>query len=250
MTESHDIRRYEEISNNAWPALKTVQYDGWILRFARGVTKRANSINLLYPSTIPPAEKVAFCEKICRHESVAPCFKVTPAAEPSGIDGLLAGQGYGIRAEISFQTLPISARETTFHDDIRISSAIRPAWIDHFIRMNGFDAARRPVYAAIMRQVVTPMCMVTLEKEGAVAGVGLGVVEGRHLGIFDIVVAAEHRRLGAGRTIVGSILSWGAGQGAKVAYLQVLTDNLPALNLYDEMGFREIYRYWYRMKDG
>ena len=58
------VRQFEEISNNAWPALQTIHYDGWILRFANGVTKRSNSVNMLYHSTLDPVEKIEFCEDI------------------------------------------------------------------------------------------------------------------------------------------------------------------------------------------
>ncbi len=42
------ISLIEEISMNAYPALKTVVYDEWILRFANEHTNRTNSINPTY----------------------------------------------------------------------------------------------------------------------------------------------------------------------------------------------------------
>jgi hypothetical protein len=46
------VRQFEELTINTWPSLQTCCYDGWILRFARGYTRRANSVYPLYDSSI------------------------------------------------------------------------------------------------------------------------------------------------------------------------------------------------------
>ena len=38
------ITTLEELSINAWAPLKSMNYDGWVIRMANGYTKRANSI--------------------------------------------------------------------------------------------------------------------------------------------------------------------------------------------------------------
>ena len=42
------IRYLEELSLNALPSLENIFLDGWVVRFANGYTKRANSVNPLY----------------------------------------------------------------------------------------------------------------------------------------------------------------------------------------------------------
>ena len=120
--------------------------------------------------------------------------------------------------------------------------------MDDFIRMNEFDPTRKSTYIAIMKQLFLPKCLISLSRNQKTIGVGLGVVEGRFIGLFDIVVDKAYRNTGLGYLIVENIMRWGRKQGASMAYLQVLTDNSPAIRLYEKMGFKEAYRYWYRMK--
>lgn len=242
------VRRFEEISNNAWPALQTMQYDGWILRFANGVTKRSNSVNLLYPSTLDPEKKIDFCESLYQSQNIPPCFKITSMAEPSDIDQRLASRGYLIHSTISFQSLDISAISAAPISEIRIDTEMNSRWMDDFIRMNDFERERKPTYVGIMEQLKLKKCLISLTRENKTIGVGLGVAEGSYLGLFDIVVDKAYRNTGVGFLIVENILRWGRKQGSETAYLQVMVNNVPANKLYEKMGFRERYRYWYRMK--
>jgi hypothetical protein len=71
------IRNIEEISLNALPSLQTLLVDGWVLRFANGYTKRANSINPLYASTSNVEAKIQFCEEAYRCSNLPVVFKMT-----------------------------------------------------------------------------------------------------------------------------------------------------------------------------
>ncbi|MEK6439292.1 GNAT family N-acetyltransferase [Pseudonocardia sp. T1-2H] len=51
---------------------------------------------------------------------------------------------------------------------------------------------------------------------------------------------------GAARSILASLAGWATARGADGIYLQVESDNDPALRLYDNTGFTEVCGYHYR----
>jgi ribosomal protein S18 acetylase RimI-like enzyme len=83
---------------------------------------------------------------------------------------------------------------------------------------------------------------------GLIIGCGLGVIENQYIGLFDIVIDKQFRNQGFGQTLIENILRWGKSKGAETGYLQVLTDNASAIRLYEKVGFKEAYTYWYRIK--
>src|SRR4051812_28687177 len=96
------IRDMEERSINAWPALQTLLYDGWVLRFSNRYTRRANSVNPLYPSTLGINQKISACEQFYGRHGLNTVFKMTAQSTP-GLDALLAEQGYWPDAHTSVQ---------------------------------------------------------------------------------------------------------------------------------------------------
>ncbi len=247
------IRNLEELALNAWPALQTVACDGWLLRFAEGYTRRANSVNPLYPSMLDLDEKVAWCEQFYSERGLPVVFKLTDAAQPPGLDARLANKGYVLDAPTAVQTLVLSHRQDPSMASepalpILVRDALTDAWLDAFCAMSGISERNHAVLVRLLANIVPAHGYASVPDGGRIVACGLGVVQAGALGLFDLVTDPERRRRGFGRRVVEGLLAWGKERGATLAYLQVMRQNTPALRLYAALGFAERYGYWYRVK--
>jgi ribosomal protein S18 acetylase RimI-like enzyme len=113
--------------------------------------------------------------------------------------------------------------------------------------MNGVASRQRPTLKAILGNILPETCFMSLVDGAETVACGLGVLEGPYIGLFDIVTHPARRGQGLGTKLIHNILSWARARGAQTAYLQVMLENGPALRLYDKLGFKELYQYWYRV---
>ncbi|MCJ7701680.1 MAG: hypothetical protein MUO62_08870, partial [Anaerolineales bacterium] len=122
------IRSIETVSMNAWPALREEFYDGWVLRFSKGYTKRANSVNVLGESSLDLAEKISTCEAAYQREDLAAIFRLTPLSPPD-LDGLLESRGYRRLDPTGVMTLDL--REWIDHpgEAALLQESSRDAWL-------------------------------------------------------------------------------------------------------------------------
>jgi ribosomal protein S18 acetylase RimI-like enzyme len=248
MIRSDFIRRIEETSFNAWPALQTLFYDGWLLRFANDYTKRANSVNGLYAGCLPTAEKVAYCERMYQGQRQRPIFRLTPLVDRHDLDPHLQQRGYGFVDHTSVQLLDLRNWKPQGSSRTKVLSGPGgiDAWLQAFHRLNPQrrDAA---THKLLLQNVLGALCLMVLKAKEEIVACGLAVADGPFVGLFDIVTAAEKRRQGYGLEMTTSLLTWGRSMNARHAYLQVIKDNHPALSLYRQLHFEPSYDYWYRV---
>lgn len=242
------IQTLEEASFRAWPAAEQQTYDGWVLRFAGGYTKRANSVNPLYPGHEDVQEKITRCEQLYLSRNLKPVFRLTPLAFPANLDETLARRGYVYKDPTSVQALDLSMWQARSSEGVQCWPEVSTGWLNSFMQISAMPMPQP--HLDILTRIAPSKCFAVLHRQDRPVACGLGVLEGEYVGLFDVVTAPAERRKGYGRELVSTILSWARSNGAQTAYLQVLTFNRPALNLYERLGFREIYQYWYRIKEG
>jgi ribosomal protein S18 acetylase RimI-like enzyme len=244
------ISSLEELSLNAWPALQTLMYDGWVLRFANGYTKRANSINPLYArcSSLDIDQKLDFCESVFRSQKLPVILKITPSIFPSNLDEILQARGYRKDSLTSVQILEMSPAKSQSPSAVEIREDLSDEWLDGYCRMSAVSAVNRETQQRMLMNMLPRHCYAAFKIDDRQIACGLGVLQSGYIGLFDIVTDEAFRGRGFGQQVVAAILAWGQQYGAENAYLQVMLNNSPALRLYSKIGFIEQYQYWYRIK--
>ncbi|MCL1844910.1 MAG: GNAT family N-acetyltransferase [Defluviitaleaceae bacterium] len=78
---------------------------------------------------------------------------------------------------------------------------------------------------------------------------GSAVIERGCMGLLNVVVDERLRRKGYGTELCVALLSAAKQKQAHIAYLQVEQANAPAIRMYEGLGYKKIYSYWYRVRN-
>jgi GNAT superfamily N-acetyltransferase len=240
------IRQIEEAGMNAWPTHQQMLYDGWLLRFANGYTKRANSVMPVYESSLYVDEKIDYSEEIYHQMGLPPVFRLTPLA-PESLDPALQVRGYKTLHPTRVLTLPLKNWTIPVPKENLIRELPLEQWMGVFSEISGSLVEKQPAHAQILRNILNPYLTAALEISGKWVACGLGVLERDWFGLFDIVTHPDYRQQGFATQLIAGMLDWAISQGARKSYLQVMENNAPALRLYDKLGYVDAYGYWYRV---
>lgn len=241
------VSQIESATLSAWPALRQAHDGLWIWRYARGFTKRGNSIQCLDPSDGAYAElRLRRLAELSRQHRIPPVFRVTPLTAPEiteVLDGLQwdeFDQSLVMAMEMPDEDYPVDFNARTF-------DPTDPEWYKAQAHMSGYD----PDQVEILREIVgTIACeakgILVYHKAGLPVAAALAAVSGE-IGIYlNVVTHSSARGMGYGRAVMSAALNWARSAGANHSAIQVLADNEVALNLYASLGFGEVYPYTYR----
>ncbi|GAA3410489.1 GNAT family N-acetyltransferase [Paenibacillus hodogayensis] len=241
-------KHLEEITLNTWPAQQTLLLHGWVLRYAGGYTKRANSVSPLYkPEGKSAEELISLCEAFYSGCVLDTVFKITPYTEPDDLDERLHRKGYAVADPSSVRVLdlervPEPDREAVWQE------RLDDEWLDGLARLNGLSLRDRELTRDMLKNSALRQGFFRLMEHGSTVACGLGVVHNGYVGLYDIVTDVRYRRRGMAQQLILNILAWGKRVGARASFLQVVDRNEAAVALYDKLGYEEVYTYKYRIK--
>ena len=246
MSDFPSITQIEAATLSAWPAISTMLDGLWLARFARGYTKRSNSVQCLDVSddADAPARLQRLIDLYLLND-LPPIFRVTPLAGPRVIAALDA-DGWTRFGETQVLAMPLD-KAFEEPDNCRVMEATDPNWIEALARLIEANPRELGILTQILG-LIAPRAAGILIRDGAGDDVAAAMaVNAGGIGVYlNVVTRVDARGKGYGRGAMHAALNWTRTAGATHAALQVVSDNAPAVNLYGSLGFTEAYRYHYR----
>lgn len=279
------LRALEAVCLRSSATPRQLVLDGWIVRLSPGKAKRARSVNAFDPTATALDEQLTRCAARYADAGLPLLFRITPFVSPADLDAQLARRGFTrfettavMTADLRAADGPAVARTPpaaldTITSDPAVAAipfapaiaaiAVEPAVaaipfvpaveavpVERAVAAVAALRGSSAVDAAAHHERLHALPLVrqgfVLHDRGAPVCAGLVILDGGHVGLFDLVTAPSHRGRGLATAITAAMLAWGRRAGATTAYLQVDVDNAPARAIYRRHGFVDRYTYWYR----
>lgn len=238
------ITFFEELSLNGHCATKVQFYEGWVLRFNEGHTKRANSVSPLYDSSTALEDKINYCEKQYKKQGLPCIFKLTD--KDTELEKMLIDKGYEIVDPTDLMTLDISVKNEAEDEEYISFTKPEDEWLKAYFEYEGItDSATQGLIRKMLSLVTVDAIYGAIKHEGKIVSCASAAIERGHMLIQNVVTAPANRRKGYAGKVCSSLMCEAEKNGADTAYLQVVQANTGALKLYEKLGYHKIYTYKY-----
>ena len=248
-----EIKVIEDLSLNAWPSHQIQMYDGWILRFSYYYTCRTNCVEQIGPSLLPYEEKTDYCESVYRRWQTPCLFKITPISDPA-LTAVLEGRNYRPIHSTDVMTRSLADleenKEHTPAYPLVIENKVSYAWLQGLFDLKETtNIIHRRIVPSMYDAIPKDEIAVSVMAGDEIISTGLGILDRDYIGIYAIHVKEAYRRRHIASDVVTALMTYGRKQGAEKAYLQVISDNEPAIDLYRSLGFTKLYDYRFLIKE-
>lgn len=235
------VQACEERLVNLWPAVDTVLWGDWVVRFANGYSGRANSASAIRAGATLSDGEITAIVALYRAAGLPASIRVTPLAPPDLADRLEAA-GWRLRTT-SIGMIGHTSAHRRPDPAVQITPAPTRQWLDG---VSGWqDASKRnPAHlAAIVGRIRLPVGFATLSENNVPLAYGMVALDRGMAEIGSIIVSPDARGKGFGRRLVTHMIGWAATAGASRVFLQVEGSNQTARSLYRSLGFDDVYAY-------
>jgi len=243
------LSRVEDAGINASAPPQQRWVDGWLLRFSPGKAKRARCINAVADGRLPLAERLALCESVFREAGLPMFVRITPFTRPAELDAALAHSGYHrIDDTRVMVTVSWSAQAEAVPAGVALQRLSPAEFAEQVGALRGSPPRQRVAHAERLAMSPVPYAGWVLRRleDGLILACGQSASEADLVGLYDVFTHPDKRGQGLARILCSHLLARAQLQGARVAYLQVESDNHPARAIYHRLGFADAYAYHYR----
>lgn len=242
-----------QIAAAGWRPSESAAIGDWVLRAAKGFTRRANSVLPLGQPGLPLDEAIACVTSWYADRGLTPQFQV-PLPWYGALDEDLHQRRWVAAGSTSVMVADISdlLNSTPVKDDlpsVELTAMPNAAWMLA-------SSYRNEPLVEVARQVMLdtdhPVFAGVPERESAddlYVAVARGTITGQWLGVTSVRVVPRARRRGWATHVLSALVALAASRGVRHVYLQIEQENVPAHALYRRLGFRVHHGYHYR-RDG
>ncbi|MBK1612628.1 hypothetical protein CKO44_04005 [Rubrivivax gelatinosus] len=246
--------RAEDAGLNAAAPREQRWLDGWLVRYSPGKAKRARCINAVAEGRLALDERIALAAAVYRDAGLPMFVRITPYTQPPSLDADLAARGWASLDDTRVMLAPALAPELVHEaeapapDGFTWNRLDAEAFADAVGELRGSPASQRIAQAQRLAGSPVPYSALALvrQADGAIVACGQVAVEAEFAGLYDVFCAPAARGQGHASRLCRRLLGLAMGQGARVGYLQVEADNLPARAIYRRLGFADAFAYHYR----
>lgn len=239
---------------NAWPAIEQETWQGIVLRLAQGYTKRANSANVLKLQSNDFERICEHVEALFARHKLASIFRIPSYTQSDDFDRYLHSRQYIEQDKTLVMSADLtdlmshSQKDTANHREVSVIEKNTAQWLQAYCTVSDTALDNYEPHLAILERIKGQTRFLVLKVAGREVACLLGVIEGNKLGVFDVYTAINDRGKGYAQCLLKHLFNLASSQGASLCYLQVVADNQSAVALYNKLGFKQRYYYWYRVK--
>lgn len=253
MFDEEGIRDLERRAADCWPPFSQGILEGWLLRFSEGVSRRANSVLALEEAGSSALDlRIDAAEKFYRQRGLPCRFQISGAVVPRGLDAALERRGYAIEARTLVMTADAASVVKNLADRqalrfrARLFSGPNGAWFQVY-GAGLAEGRERGLRCRLAESLPSPRAYAVVDDGVEPAAVGAAVIRDDWALILCMATRGGYRRRGHAARVLAALAAWAADTDRdRRLFLQVESDNLPAMALYHLAGFQAAHTYYYR----